>query len=129
MGLDISHDGPHWSYSGFQIWRAAVVRAAGIPMRKHDKHDRFDIADIDFNSFPPERFMGEWAEGDPGDPLLVLIVHSDCDGVIHPGHALALAERIDGLMEKLEPYHAEAAGDFVAALRRAWALHEPLEFH
>lgn len=81
-----------------------------------------------------EQVYGEWAET-PDDPLIVLLVHSDCEGEIHPEQAGPLADRLEALLPEI---HGEGGGHignyrakteaFIAGLRAAVAAGEPMEF-
>ena len=90
MGLDTSHDAWHGSYGSFGIWRNQLAAVAGY---KIIKVDGFNSVDIDWSNFKPKNLAGEWDET-PSDPLLVLIVHSDCDGSIYPAQAKPLITRM-----------------------------------
>ena len=61
---------------------------------------------IDWGHVTTAQLQGEWGDT-PADPLLVLIAHSDCDGVIHPQQAGPLALRLQELIPSLESSGAE----------------------
>lgn len=146
MGLDTSHDCWHGAYSAFGRWRQAVAEAAGYAVWevKHDKDSSmsYPTVMIEWHRYRPEiELWGEWAET-PHDPLIVLIAHSDCDGVIHPAQAAPLADRLEELLPKIAEYedrsggHIEARGGmvkctekFIAGLRAAVAAGEDVDFH
>lgn len=144
MGLDTSHDCWHGAYSSFSAFRETLARAAGYAVWIVAEDDRphaykRPVVMLDWGHLGrPEHLRGEWDET-PVDPLLVLIVHSDCDGEIRPAQQLALAARL----EELAPLVADedcrlgwTANDvrvraerFAAGLRRAHALGEAVDFH
>ena len=92
MGLDVSHDCWHGAGSVFHTWRNALVRAAGY----ETEYCTFDLGismagdanveknwlelecpKLDPTSFEEKNVFGEWDKC-PDDPLLIILVHSDC---------------------------------------------------
>lgn len=95
MGLDTTHGCWHGAYSAFSRWRNTVAEAAGYTLMDPLPHEgpvgKYPM--IEWTGVEERNFKGEW-DRTPPDPLLVLIVHSDCDGVIHPEQAGPLARRL-----------------------------------
>lgn len=114
MGLDTTHDAFHGGYAGFTIMREALLIAAGHrldteeypprcswngppnvddenPAENGDRAawNRAELGDID---------RDEW----PWDPVLYLWAHQDCDGIIKPAMAAAIADRLTELLPKIE---------------------------
>lgn len=131
MGLDTSHDAWHGSYSAFARWRDTVAKAAGYQLVKVTESP-FDQVLIDWGSLDEENIQGEWSDT-PTDPLIVLIAHSDCDGVIHPEQAKPLADRLEALLPALDDDGvsnvAERTEQFIRGLRAAVEAREDLDFH
>jgi hypothetical protein len=138
MGLDTTHDAWHGAYSAFSRWRNAVAVAAGYEVVRitSDGWTRDDV-DIDWSIYRDENYQGEWTNGPfIDDPLLHLIVHSDCDGVIHPKHARPLAVRLESLLPKLDESKSgghiwsmrEVTQQFIDGLRLAADADEDVEF-
>lgn len=122
MGLDTTHDCWHGAYGGFYEFRKVVGFAAGLPYRRViDDHRVGDLElDIDWDAVSMRQIMGHWdckgptvkASGvyDPPitDPVLYLLVHSDCDGKLRREYLPALKARL----EELEPeYERLTVGD------------------
>lgn len=141
MGLDTSHDCFHGPYSAFSRWRNAVAEAAGymvIPIKWPDMGYETNSVLIDWGHIEEKNYAGEWDEI-PVDPLIILIAHSDCDGVIKPEHAGPLADRLEEILPKLTDeggVHIGALGGmsgvtekFIAGLRAAASSNEPVDFH
>jgi hypothetical protein len=88
---------------------------------------------IDCTGFPPDYAQGEWQKL-PEDPLLILLVHSDCDGRIKAEHCAPLADALEPLVPKLagsaeeRQTDAGAAKAFIDGLRAASAAGEDVEF-
>jgi hypothetical protein len=141
MGLDTSHDCFHGAYSAFTRWRNEVAKAAGywvVPVKWPDMGYETESVLLEWHRYEDRNFKGEWDDM-PADPLILLIVHSDADGEIKPEHCVPLADRLEGLLPKLDGEgagHIAARGGFrgvtekfIAGLRKAAAAGEPVYFH
>jgi hypothetical protein len=139
MGLDTSHDAWHGAYSAFGRWRNRLTEVAGYQLMSvnYDDGIKRDTPMIEWHLYRERiELMGEWAET-PHDPLLVLIAHSDCEGVIHPAQAGPLADRLEGLLPLLGEEdggghiggYREKTQKFIDGLRRAVAANEDVDFH
>lgn len=140
MGLDTSHGCWHGSYSSFSIFREALARAAEWPA--DGPEEGFEASGgsrINWASLPDGWVMGEGWESVPEDPLVILMAHSDCDGVLPVFALTPLADRL----QELRPIVYEAAmhfapdraefmpellDQFVRGLRLAAARGEPVVF-
>jgi hypothetical protein len=102
MGLDTSHDCWHGAYSAFDRFRNELAKAAGYDIASVVRDSGFhrDEILIDWGHVTEANLMGIW-EKTPDDPLIVLIAHSDCEGVIKPEQAGPLADRMESLLDKL----------------------------
>lgn len=138
MGLDTTHDAWSGAYSAFSRFRNALAKAAGYETIEI-KHRETVL--IDWAHFTEENYFGLWGDVVPcsgvgPDPLLYLIVHSDCDGHLEPEHCAALADRLAELLPALAGLdggghlgnvHA-AARRFIDGCRAAADAGERLEF-
>lgn len=133
MGLDTTHGCWNGPYSAFTRWRNRVAQLGGYDLRPcTEMPGSFEVA-IDWGQFVSKNYNGEWDET-PSDILLVLIVHSDCDGQIDPKHAGPLADRLQAILDATPPRgladdHRPATERFIAGLRLAAASGEPVRFH
>ncbi len=107
MGLDTSHDCWHGAYGAFTRWRHKLAEVAGYAIwpvveERLSNGTGFgrDTVMIDWGHVTEANLQGEWDTA-PADPLVLLIAHSDCDGVIHPEHAKLLADRLAELLPLL----------------------------
>jgi len=105
MGLNVSYDAWNGSYSSFNNFRKELCRVAGVDWDSID--DRYEWCN----------YLGMWKET-PSDPLLVLLVHSDCDGYIFPAQMEQLANRLIELKPLVDEDWQESVQDFIDAL---WA--------
>lgn len=122
MGLDTSHNCFHGSYGRFDDWRNAVATAAGYSLGVVGNQFLLPISHIS-----EENALGIWDEP-PSDALIVLLAHSDCDGVIKAEHCGPLADRIEALLPSMVEHHADTSRQFILGLRAAAAAGENVEF-
>jgi hypothetical protein len=132
VGLDTSHECWHGTYGGFQRWRREVARAAGYRVVLEPKIGE-PYYDLPWEMFEEKNYLGEWDNVPGDDPLMFLLVHSDCDGVIHPEHGVHLAARLEQLLPLLNESARGGSmrGDaerFIDGLRKAAAAGEDVEF-
>lgn len=141
MGLDVTHDCWHGAYSAFTRWRNAVAVAGGYEVKPATEEMKkayvmSPYVDINWDAFEEKNYYGEWDRPPGDDPLLFLIVHSDCDGVIHPQHGIHLADRLERLIPMLDEdergghiYSMRGCTErFAKGLREAHAADEDVEF-
>ena len=106
MGLDCSHNAWHGSYTGFTRWRTAVAQAAGFPLGLDEYYsvpeDRIPVMPAR-DGYDNAVWLGEWPEGLPKDVIDVLLVHSDCEGIIPWRFTQPLADRLTDLLPKMGP--------------------------
>ena len=135
MGLDTSHDAWHGSYGAFSRWRDHLAEVAGYESAVLKDDYRSTIL-IDWGHITDKSLYGEWDQT-PADPLIVLIAHSDCEGVIHPEQAKPLANRLEELLPGLDEGESgghiwsmrEVTERFIEGLRAAADAGEDLDFH
>ena len=123
MGLSVSHSVWHGSYHRFQDWRNAVAEAAGVEL-EHRNGYRLPV--LGFQATPEQR-EGRWAMK-PDDPITMLLAHSDSTGTIEPEDGPAIADRLDELMDLIDPEWREKTDDFAAGLRDAARCNDPVVF-
>ena len=138
MGLDTSHDCWHGPYGAFLRWRHTLAETAGYKIREPTPEERdagiySKSVDIHWEVFEPENYQGEWDFVPGDDPLLYLIVHSDCDGVIHPAQGIHIAARLEQILPLLDGSDAdwlqEKTRKFIDGLKAAAAAGEDVDFH
>jgi len=86
MGLSISHNAYSGSHSSFGAWRASIAKAAGFP----------ELAEMEYY-----KLTGgiPWSSLD--DPLVDLMIHSDCEGNLKPTQLKGIVERLESLAENI----------------------------
>jgi hypothetical protein len=146
MGLDISHDTWHGAYSAFMTWRAAIAKAAGLPalmlMEGYYEKTQWQMHTNALPNYATPKCAVEedWLpicwEPFMNDPLYILLSHSDCDGEITYGNAGKIADRLEGLLPKLEGDYGGHVGDikektnqFIKGCRAAHKAKQKLNFH
>lgn len=150
MGLDTSHDAFHGGYGGFNILRHAIAAATqaelGLPMNWPQS---IGLPDGYFDEGIPDDVrdrlgMGTFTEDEmPPEPVLVLLLHEDCDGIIPTFACGPLADQLERLVYRIDAETAKFAPawvipeprnttamtrEFIAGLRRAVAAGEDLVF-
>ncbi len=119
MGLDVSHDCWHGSYSAFHRWRSKLAEVSEKPP---------------LDSM--EGFKGKtaWSSLKP-DVLNILLDHSDCDGTIPYESCKPLADRLTELLPLLDGdggghigSYRDKTQTFIDGLLLADSLHEDVEF-
>lgn len=96
MGLDFNHrtaDGdrsrccPHWSYSGFNVFRTRLAASEGFDL---DEMQGFGKGEY----FTAERVPGTRSWDEIDTPLKPLLNHSDCDGLLTAAECAQVAPRL-----------------------------------
>lgn len=122
MGLSVSHGCFRAPYSTFGEWRNHLAVLGG-----------YRLALSDFGFYYPEvgatqdSYAGEW-EVTPKDALLILLAHSDCEGVIHHEHIPYLVARLEELYPMTQGYFRGITDQFIVGLRMAHDLAEDVQF-
>lgn len=136
MGLDTSHDCWHGAYSAFARWRTEIAKAAGYPAKTPDGYGYWSDEMEALYRANPRILKGRWGRKMPRDPILFLLCHSDCDGIIRAKHAPLLADALEALLPKLNGDWGghiglirEKTEQFIRGLRKAAAAGEDVEFH
>jgi hypothetical protein len=136
MGLDTTHDAWHGAYGAFTRFRNALARAAGYEVDEQSRSVMIDWAHTE-----DKNYYGEWdtipCNTIGPDPLLLLIIHSDCEGHLEPEHCVLLADRLTELLPALEGQdggghlgNVRATTErFINGCRAAAVAGERLEFH
>lgn len=141
MGLDTSHGCWHGAYSSFSRWRDKLTRVAGYTMTNYVEDGIPYVAPaIDWEKYHRNGvdgpLMGHWEET-PEDALLVIIVHSDCEGWIFHPQTKPLADRLTELLPLLPDedagghvgYWREKTQTFIDGLLAAHEAGEDVDFH
>jgi hypothetical protein len=147
MGLDTTHDAWHGPYGSFSRWRHAVAVAAGIIGEDGRLYPAMWDSEgvvpcpIDWDFWDTQtNYRGKWVK-DPEDVIWVLLAHSDCDGHIKKRFLLPLADRLEGLLDKLssDAYSKDMhyywfsprgkAEKFIAGLRLAASENKKVKFY
>lgn len=123
MGIDFSHCGAHWSYSGFHRFRRKLAQDAGL------------------NDLNRMQGFGGWGGQSRGevpwdtvtDPLAPLLHHSDCNGTLSPEECASIAPRLREIVEKwpddLEWGYDRSQGlELARGMEKAARKGKPLKF-
>ncbi|MCX5407474.1 hypothetical protein OHA37_26875 [Streptomyces sp. NBC_00335] len=113
MGIDFSHGGAQWAYSGFALFRKTIANHEGIDLGKM------------------QGFGGNRHWDSVATPLRPLLDHSDCDGELTPAEcrevAPALRRIVEAIWESGDYDHGSGLA-LADGMEQAAANDEPLEF-
>jgi hypothetical protein len=133
MDLDISCGCFTGSSGVFDGLRLAWSEAAGYGTLDYRGVGGPVMPAIDWTKIDTEDMVGEWPEGAPDDPLLILLVHYETKGRIKVEHCPYLASRLEELETVLiKDQHLLpallATQQFVRGLRFAVNSHQDVLF-
>jgi len=92
------------------------------------------MPNINYDGLAEEDFLGEWPDGAPDDPLVILLVHVEDEGRIKSTHCSYLADRLEDIEGRmmaggnLLPAWVLMTQQFVRGLRTAAAFNEDVIF-
>jgi hypothetical protein len=97
MGLDISCGCFSGSSAAFDALRIAWSEAAGYGTIDYRGVGGPVVPAVDWTKVSTEDEFGEWPDGAPDDPLIILLVHQEREGRIKVTHCSYLADRLEEL--------------------------------
>lgn len=118
MGLDITHETWHGSYSSFHRWRQEIAKVAGLPplemmegfYEDNGSESPFCLLDYRFPNGDKLEMshIRKWRQQLPikwqclrPNALYILLQHSDCDGYINWRDCKKIALELTKLLDKL----------------------------
>lgn len=106
--MNVSHGCYDGTLGNFDSLRLMWSVAAGYGII--DARDRGGpvMPNINYLAFGEEDFLGEWPNGAPEDPLIILLAHHEREGRIKFTHCPFLADRLEQLEGRMM-----AGGSFV----------------
>ncbi len=137
MGLDTTHDCWHGGYISFTNWRNKIGEAAGYEIGVGPNGiPGVLMPEGWWEALNEDNYLGQW-DKQPDDVLLILIAHSDCDGVIVHRDTKPLMDRLTELLPKIPDETAgghignwrEKTQTFIDGLLRAHVAGEGVRFH
>lgn len=112
MGINFSHGGASWSYSGFSRARHQLAIAVGVNLDEM----------IGFGG------TKEWPDSDTL-PLVYLLHHSDCDGDLSPDQCRVVAPALRKVVESwFDHYDRQMFLRLADGMEEAAKENVPLEF-
>lgn len=117
MGLNFNHCDASWSYGGFHHFRVRLASAIGVTLDEM----------VGFN-WPSNEPGKDWSSID--DPLVPLLDHSDCDGVLTPDQCKQVAPRLQEIISDWDDgdYDKQMALELIKGMQQSFATKTPLEF-
>lgn len=95
--LDISHGCFYGTTAQFDHLRCIWSLHAGYGVVDNRAEGGPLMPNIDYNLYFDEDLLGDWPDGAPEDPLLILLVHEETRGRIKWQHCPYLAARLEEL--------------------------------
>jgi hypothetical protein len=99
--LDIDHgcfNGPEAQFDGLRCMWAV---AAGYGLHDFRNQGGPVMPRIEYERYSDQDMLGEWPDGAPDDPLIILLVHNEYYGRIKWQHAPYLADRLEEIEHRL----------------------------
>jgi len=81
----------------FDSLRLVWAEVAGYGVIDHTEVGGPIMPKLNYDLYTEEDSMGEWPDGAPDDPLIILLVHHEHDGRIKVTHCPYLADRLEDL--------------------------------
>lgn len=112
MGIDFSHCGAHWAYSGFNKFRERLAEKIGFDLRK--------MAGFD----------GDQSWDTMNDDIKPLLNHSDCDGFLSPEVCKFVYPRLLQLISDWDDndYDKQMGVELAKGMKTATERNEDFEF-
>jgi hypothetical protein len=105
---------------------------AGYGIRDFREQGGPVIPNLEWHCFTDDDLHGEWPDGAPDDPLIILLAHHEAAGRIKQDHASYLADRLEELsgvlMTLVDKRWALMTQQFVRGLRFAVSNHMDVVF-
>lgn len=95
--MDVDHGCFNGPEALFDNLRCVWSQAAGYGLIDLRNQGGPLLPRIDIGRYSEEDLLGEWPNGAPDDPLLILLAHHETRGRIQWGHAKYLADRLEEL--------------------------------
>ena len=97
----ISHGCFSGSYNEFDGLRLVWADISGYGLYDFRNQGGPVMPRIEYHRYSKEDMLGEWPDGAPDDPLLILLLHDELSGRIKWTHAPYIADRLEELGELL----------------------------
>lgn len=95
--MNVSHGCYSGTEAGFDSLRCVWAEAAGYGVEDHRDQGGPVMPNVDLRFFTMNDMLGEWPDGAPDDPLLILLIHFETEGRIKWQHCPILADRLEDL--------------------------------
>ena len=131
--MNISHGCYSDTLGNFDALRLMWAVAAGYGLI--DRPGLPLMPNLNYSAFSEDDFLGEWPNGAPEDPLIILLAHDEYSGRIKYTHCPYLADRLEQLEGKMMaggggflPVWVLFTQQFIRGLRTAAAFNQDVVF-
>jgi len=83
------------------VLRLIWAHVSGYGVRDFRREGGPMVPNLPFDTYSNEDLLGEWPEGAPDDPLVILLAHYEAGGRIKREHVGFLADRLEEIEGKL----------------------------
>jgi hypothetical protein len=102
MGVSLSENTFDGSCTYFNKLRCFIAKLAGYEIKTIEyTFCKTSCIDLDYSKYSKKNYFGDW-DKIPEDPLIILFVHSDCDGFFRHTYCEILAKSLEDILEKSE---------------------------
>jgi hypothetical protein len=133
--MNISHGCYSDSLGNFDALRLVWSVAAGYGLIDNSQAGGPVLPNINYSALSEEDLLGEWPNGAPEDPLLILLAHDERAGRIKHTHCPYLADRLEQLEGRMMsgrggyvPVWVLFTQQFIRGLRSAAAYKQDVVF-
>ena len=122
------------TYGEFDNLRLVWAQVAGYGITDFSHEGGPKVPNIPYDRFSEADMMGEWPEGAPDDPLIILLAHMETAGRIKAEHCGYLADRLEEIQLHMSrgsiitPSWVLLTQQFVQGLRYAASHHQDVHF-
>lgn len=132
--MDVSHGCFTGTGPQFDALRVTWAQVAGYGVTDYHDVGGPIMPNINYDAYSEGDTLGEWPNGAPDDPLLILLVHEEHCGRIQVCHMPYLADRLEQLVAVMmksdlpSPSSVLMTQQFVRGLRTAAAYKQDVIF-
>lgn len=103
MGMRATNDAWSGSCSGFNAWRNRIAIILGIGTKEFTYKGAMGfsktmiVPNYDEKAYTAKNYMGMW-KSIPEEPIMLLLAHSDCEGVLKVKHLKLIVQRLEEML-------------------------------
>src|ERR1700751_5491185 len=99
--VEIGHGCYRGSYADFDALRCIWSEYAGYGVIDFRDEGGPWVLKLDLLAYTEDDILGEWPDGAPDDPLVIVLIHNEKAGRIKNSHCRILADRLEQLEQNI----------------------------